>query len=74
MLINGLITFDEVFVENQSVLARFFLKNQGQNVRQRQEYEALASVAFGDGNILSHMRSNMTSIPYTHIIMECSKH
>lgn len=61
MLINGLITFDGVLVENQSVLARFFLKNQGQNVRQRQEYEVLASVAFGDGNILSHMRSNMTS-------------
>ncbi len=39
-----LITFNGVLVENQSVLARCFLKNnQGQNVRQRREYEALAS-------------------------------
>jgi SAM-dependent methyltransferase len=69
-----LLTFDGVFVEKQSPLARFFLKrDRGQNVRWQKEYEALAAGVFGFENVVSDIRTDMTRIPYTHILLECRK-
>lgn len=75
-LIRGgrLLTFDGVFVEKQSSLARFFLKcDRGQNVRWQKEYEALAAGVFGSDNVVSDIRTDMTRIPYAHILIECRK-
>ncbi|WP_024335027.1 class I SAM-dependent methyltransferase [Desulfotignum balticum] len=69
-----LLTFDGVFVEKQSLLARFFLKrDRGQNVRWQKEYEKLATGVFGSDNVISDIRTDMTRIPYTHILLQCRK-
>ena len=73
MLVQGgrLLTFDGVFVQNQSHLARYILKrDRGRNVRWDHEYIALAEAVFGKENVTAHVRSDMTNIPYTHIILE----
>jgi len=68
-----LMTFDGVYTEEQSSLARFFLdKDRGQNVRFVEGYTSLAKKVFGEGNVAFHLRTDMTNIPYTHIIMECT--
>ena len=67
-----MMTFDGVFTEKQSSLARFFLnKDRGQNVRFTEGYTSLAKQVFGEDNVVFHLRTDMTNIPYTHIIMEC---
>ena len=68
-----MMTFDGVFTEKQSSLARFFLnKDRGQNVRFTEGYTSLAKQVFGEDNVVFHVRTDMTNIPYTHIIMECT--
>jgi len=67
------LTFDGVYTDEQSKAAKYFLsKDRGQNVRDAQGYIKLANEVFGAENVVSHIRSDMTRIPYTHIIMECS--
>jgi cyclopropane fatty-acyl-phospholipid synthase-like methyltransferase len=67
-----LITFDGVFVENQSPCAKWILsKDRGQNIRTKDEYIALASKIFSD--ISCSIRHDLLRIPYTHIILECIK-
>lgn len=67
-----LITFDGVFVDNQSPCAKWIIsKDRGQNVRTKDGYIALASKIFPD--ISCNIRHDLLRIPYTHIILECTK-
>ncbi len=70
---NGrLITVDGVFTENQSRLAKWIiLQDRGRNVRTQKEYLRLASLVFTQ---ISHViKHDLYKIPYTHIILECTK-
>ncbi|MEX0267934.1 class I SAM-dependent methyltransferase [Leptolyngbyaceae cyanobacterium UHCC 1019] len=67
-----LITFDGVFTVNQSPLARWIIsKDRGQNVRTEEAYLALASQVFS--KITTSIRHDLIRIPYTHIILTCTK-
>ncbi len=67
------LTFDGVYTDEQSKAAKYFLsKDRGQNVRDAKGYISLAEKVFGEDNVKSHIRYDMTRIPYTHILMECS--
>lgn len=53
-------------------LARYLLsKDRGEFVRSQPQYEALARSAFS--NIAVHVRHDFLRVPYTHIIMECTR-
>jgi SAM-dependent methyltransferase len=67
-----LITFDGVFVKNQSPCARYIIsKDRGQNVRTKEGYLQLASQVFSDISV--NIRHDLLRIPYTHIILECTR-
>lgn len=68
-----LVTLDGCYVKNQSKLARYLLsKDRGQFVRQADAYVTLARNVFS--NIKVTIRHDLIlPIPYTHIIMECTK-
>jgi len=67
------LTFDGVYTDEQSKAAKYFLsKDRGQNVRDAEGYVSLAQKVFGKDNVVQHIRSDMTRIPYTHILMECT--
>ena len=67
-----LVTFDGVFVANQSPCARYIIsKDRGQNVRTKEGYLSIASQVFS--NIVVNIRHDLLRIPYTHIILECSR-
>jgi SAM-dependent methyltransferase len=67
-----LVTLDGCFVDGQSAIARHLLRlDRGQFVRQPTEYLRLASKVFN--KVESHLTDNLLRIPYTHIIMKCSK-
>jgi SAM-dependent methyltransferase len=67
-----LITLDGCYVEGQSRIARFMLtKDRGQYVRTGDQYIELASRVFT--NVNETIRTDLLRIPYTHIIMECTK-
>lgn len=69
---NGrLITLDCCYIENQSKLAKFIIsKDRGQNVRSPEGYRNFGLKHFNQ--IKSDIRHNLSRIPYTHFIMECS--
>jgi 2-polyprenyl-3-methyl-5-hydroxy-6-metoxy-1,4-benzoquinol methylase len=64
------VTFDNVFVPEQSMLARWIiLLDRGKHVRTKEAYAALAREQFQHvGTTILH---DLIRIPYTHIIMEC---
>ena len=67
-----LITFDGVFVEKQSPFARYIIsRDRGQNVRTKEGYLAIASQVFS--NIAVTIRHDLLRIPYTHLILECTR-
>lgn len=67
-----LITFDGVYLANQSPIARYLLDNdRGQYVRTVVEYERLAKSVFP--GVTSYLRRNLLRIPYDHIILECTR-
>jgi len=67
-----LITFDGVYTENQSFCARYIISSdRGQNVRTKDGYLALATQVFSQ--IKVSIRHDLLRIPYTHIILECTK-
>lgn len=67
-----LVTFDGCFVPGQSRIARCLLSlDRGKYVRTEPEYLALAHESF-DG-VVPHLRHNLTRIPYTLLIMECTR-
>lgn len=69
---NGrLITVDPCFAPSQNPIARFLIRNdRGQNVRDRDGYNALAKKAFS--SIKVEVR-HQSWIPYTLCIMDCRK-
>lgn len=67
-----LVTFDGCFEHGQSKIAQYLLsKDRGQFVRTKDEYVRLASKVFGDVKV--SIRHDLLRIPYTHIILECTK-
>ena len=67
-----LITYDNIFIEGQSRLARYFIsQDRGQHVRTPSQYETLARTVFG--RIETATRHNLLRIPYTHFFMTCSQ-
>lgn len=65
-----LVTLDGCFVEKQSRAARFLIeRDRGQTVRDEEGYRALAGSVFD--SVSSHIRHNLSRIPYTHVILEC---
>jgi cyclopropane fatty-acyl-phospholipid synthase-like methyltransferase len=65
-----LVTFDGVFTDEQSAVARWLLaRDRGEYVRGRPEYLRIASQVFS--NIRLTVRHDLLRIPYTHLIMEC---
>jgi SAM-dependent methyltransferase len=67
-----LVTFDGVFVEHQSSIARYIIsKDRGRHVRSSEGYAALARTSFN--RVQSYIRDDLLAIPYTHLIMKCVK-
>ncbi len=65
-------TLDGCYVDSMSRLSRFFLDHdRGQFVRDRKQYEALASGIFA--NVSAHHRTDLFSIPYDALVMLCRK-
>lgn len=66
-----LITLDGCYVAGQSPFTRYLLsKDRGKYVRTIDEYLAMASKTFAF--VKEHHRNNLISIPYNHIILECT--
>ncbi len=64
------VTLDNVFMPEQSTLARWIIKlDRGKHVRTKDKYVALASQQFQ--NVRVTILHDLLRIPYTHIIMEC---
>jgi SAM-dependent methyltransferase len=70
---NGvLITYDNVYVENQNWFAKWFIsKDRGRTVRTAEGYRRLAAQCFMD--IESDILHDLLRIPYTIFIMRCIK-
>jgi SAM-dependent methyltransferase len=67
-----LVTVDGCYTTKQSRLARFMLAHdRGRNVRTREAYLALGEPVFGP--IRSTILQDLLRMPYTHIVLECSK-
>jgi SAM-dependent methyltransferase len=67
-----LVTFDGVYVDGQSRIARYLLsRDRGQYVRRPEGYAELARRVFGAVEV--SIRDDLLRIPYTHIILECTK-
>jgi SAM-dependent methyltransferase len=67
-----LITYDGCFVPEQSRLAAWVLRqDRGKFVRKREDYLRLASACFP--KVEPRVRHDLLRIPYTHLIMRCSK-
>ncbi|MGD9980989.1 MAG: class I SAM-dependent methyltransferase [Hyphomonadaceae bacterium] len=66
-----LITFDGVFLPEQSIAARTLLRlDRGKHVRRQPEYLALAESVFGSG-VTSVVRKDLLRVPYAHLFMQC---
>jgi SAM-dependent methyltransferase len=66
-----LITYDNVYIEGQSRLARYFIsRDRGQHVRTPSQYESLAKTAFA--MVQTSTRHDLLRIPYSHFFMKCS--
>lgn len=67
-----LATFDGVYTENQSAIARFFLSHdRGQYIRDHNGYLNLTKKIFS--TVESNIHNDMLLIPYTFLIMKCFK-
>lgn len=69
---NGrLVMIDPCYVQGQSIIAKFLIgMDRGQNVRTEKAYHRLATTVFSEAN--TSILHNITRVPYTHIIMECT--
>jgi len=66
------ITFDGVYIPDQSYVARILLsKDRGKYVRTKEQYKTIAQKKFA--SIQVSVRSDLLRVPYTHIIIECKK-
>jgi SAM-dependent methyltransferase len=69
---NGrLITYDGCYVDGQSPIARWLLRNdRGKYIRVPQQYEQLAARKFSKIDL--NLRQDLLRVPYSHLIMRCS--
>ena len=66
------ITFDGCYLSGQSPIAHYLLtRDRGQNVRDQEGYTKLVSQVLTK-NVVS-IRHDLLRIPYTHIILECTR-
>lgn len=64
------VTFDNVFVPNQSLAARTLIRlDRGQHVRTKEEYTAIAAKHFQRVDVT--VLHDLLRVPYTHIVLEC---
>ena len=67
-----LITYDNVYVENQHWFARWLIaRDRGKAVRSREGYEALARERFA--RVESAVLHDTLRVPYTILVMSCEK-
>ena len=67
-----LVTLDGCYTKKQSLIKKFILsQDRGKYVRIKDEYKQLAQTYFQSINIF--LIEDLLNIPYTHIIMECTK-
>ncbi|HEX8235077.1 MAG TPA: class I SAM-dependent methyltransferase [Abditibacteriaceae bacterium] len=67
-----LVTLDGCYVAGQSPFARRMLDNdRGQFVRNEEQYMALASQVFSECK--AAIRHDLLRLPYTHLILQCTK-
>jgi SAM-dependent methyltransferase len=67
-----LVTLDGCYTSKQSAIARYLVGcDRGRFVRDLEGYERLAKTKFM--NINHTIRNNLLRIPYTHLILECTK-
>ncbi len=67
------VSIDGTLVPGQSLLSRkLVLQDRGQNIRTPDAYANLARQAFGV--VEPRIRTDMLYIPYTHCILECTRH
>ena len=67
-----LVTVDGVWTRDQSQTARWLLaRDRGEFVRSDKEYLGIASKVFA--NVQPSIRYDLLRIPYSHIIMECTR-
>jgi SAM-dependent methyltransferase len=68
-----LVTIDGVWADGQSPVARWLLaRDRGEYVRSEREYVGIASQVFSS-NIRPTVRHDLLRIPYTHLILECTR-
>ena len=66
-----LVTYDNVFIENQHWLAKWLIKNdRGKHVRTQEEYKKLVAPYFN--NFTTRVLHDTLRIPYTILTMRCS--
>ena len=66
------VTLDGCFTNDQSWIARRMLKaDRGEHVREEPAYISLAKQAFSDVHSVVH--HNLLRVPYTHIILTCTR-
>ena len=67
-----LVTLDGCYTKDQSSLARFAIsRDRGRNVRTKDGYMRLGQCVFSQ--MVATIRHDMIRIPYTHIIIKCTK-
>ena len=67
------VTLDGCYLPGQSHIAHYLLtRDRGQNVRDREGYTKIVSQVFSK-DIVVGIRHDLLRIPYTHIILECTK-
>ena len=67
-----LLTIDGVFVAGQPAIAKLLLKlDRGKNVRQKEDYQAIAKAVFND--VAIDIRYDIGWLPYTHCIIMATK-
>lgn len=67
-----LISLDGCFVDGQSKAAKFFISNdRGLFMRNKNDYKRLVAKVFSSVDV--SLRHDLLRIPYTHLIMECTK-
>jgi len=67
-----LLTRDGCYVPDQSRIARWLISNdRGRHVRNESQYVQLASSCFA--TVHTRIRHDLLRVPYTHLIMECSR-
>lgn len=67
-----MITNDGCYLANQSAIKKYLLsRDRGRYVRTQPEYERLARTSFQ--NVRANLREDVLRIPYTHLILECTR-